>query len=169
MMGGTINAQAYPEEEGEYPIYSTMANKNIVIKAAKDICLKYNNVELSSLNLCNKDSKNLTQEDQDKLLKAITSSSNNRIVITTGTDRMCEIAQNLQNNYPDPTCPIIFTGAIWPLANGLHSDGYDNLENAMFSNLQAPANTYIAMNDIYAPADKVYKDFENKIFKLQIT
>ena len=160
-MGGTIDALAYSEKEGEYPINATMPDDSHALKAMENICSEIN---LTSIAICNKDSKDLKTQDQEKLFQTIKNNSSDRIIVTIGTDRMCEIAQNIQNKHLNLGCPVIFTGAIWPLYNGDHSDGWNNLKQAAFSNPKLAPDIYIAMGDIFTPANQVKKDFENKIF-----
>lgn len=166
-MGGTINAAPYSEKEGEYPVNSTMTNDNLVLDAAKKICANHPQTNLKTIAICNKDSKNLNEHDQDNLLQTLMDTSKisyDRIIVTIGTDKMCKIAKDSQNININLTCPIIFTGSIWPLANGKHSDGWVNLKNAIFTNTNIEPDIYIAMGDIFAPANEVEKDFENKVF-----
>ena len=116
-MGGTIGAQAYSEKDGEYPINTEVNHEKCVENAFKIIC-ENNDAILTTNNICNKDSKCIDNNDLENLSKAITSTPYDRIIVTIGTDKMCEIAQNLQNQHTDLACPVIFTGSIWPLANG---------------------------------------------------
>jgi len=78
---------------------------------------------------------------------------------------MCETARDLLTKTEALTCPVIFTGAIWPLANGPKSDGWDNLSRAaLHRSDDLPPDVYIAMGDLFAKALGVHKDFQQLKF-----
>jgi L-asparaginase/Glu-tRNA(Gln) amidotransferase subunit D len=78
---------------------------------------------------------------------------------------MCETARDLLTKTEALTCPVIFTGAIWPLANGPKSDGWDNLSRAaLHRSDDLPPYVYIAMGDLFAKALGVHKDFQQLKF-----
>lgn len=164
-MGGTIDAAPFSEDN--YPTYSTTTQNGLAEKTVRDLCqtdtkLKY---VPDIIPVCNKDSKDINDADLMGLYNAVKNAEGfSRIVITMGTDRMRETALDILSKNPPLECPVIFTGAIWPLANGEKSDGRKNLEQAIFSNSDLPNGIYIAMGDVFAAAPLVYKDFENKKF-----
>lgn len=169
-MGGTIDSSPYPEQDGQYPLDSTVTGDGHAFQALRNILMQHSGAagkNLATISVCAKDSKHIDQNDIDRLLSTVNAASNagyERIIVTCGTDRMCEIACGLLSSKPIIKCPVVFTGAIWPLSNGAKSDGLQNLYRAAFSGVDVAASVYIAMGDVFAPAGNVYKDFERKIF-----
>ncbi len=169
-LGGTIDAKAYPEGEGDYPSDATPSNSNGGFIVLEELVNKRGNITLSQLRICNKDSKDITEDERGTLLDKIQSTAAERIIVTMGTDTMTETAQWLKAHLTAPPCPVIFTGAIWPLANGAgKSDGYQNLESAAFENPDIKNGIYIAMSGLFEEPKNIYKDFEQKKFVLVST
>jgi L-asparaginase len=85
------------------------------------------------------------------------------IVITHGTDTMCDTAAALAKaSLPDKT--IVLTGAMVPYAFG-SSDGLFNLGSALsFVQVLAPG-VYVAMNGRHFPWDAVRKNRETGVFE----
>ncbi|OIN85603.1 MAG: hypothetical protein AUJ12_08640 [Alphaproteobacteria bacterium CG1_02_46_17] len=170
--GGTIDADPYPENPAAAPfnaIFSQTASaaakelSEIISKEHPDIVC--NHIAYSA-----KDSKNITDEDIKKLAVLILQhfkETPDRILITCGTDRICEIAQKIKDYLPDLPCPVIFTGALIPLANGPISDGTNNLEQALFAKPDAKADIYIAIDGFFTDPRLIYKDFQQRKFVLK--
>lgn len=165
-MGGTIDSKPYSEVPGEYPPNATMNQDYLAARTLRDDLYGDPDIEtLKWIIICNKDSKKVTDADRAKLLRYIKEAQGkfDRIVVTMGTDCMAPTAKFLKENMGEILCPIIFTGAIWPLSNGKKSDGWENLSAAAYKPVIKP-NVYIAMGDVFAPAEFVVKDFERKCF-----
>ncbi len=168
-MGGTIDAAPYSEKDGEYPVNATMTGENRAAVALKDIfCEKapVAKTEIYTFALCDKDSKDVDRRDRDALRTIVLQASKryDRIIVTMGTDRMCETAQDIAGKVERLGCPVVFTGAIWPLANGKKSDGWHNLTSAAFANDNVGQHVYIAMGGVFARAERMKKDFERREF-----
>ena len=107
--------------------------------------------------VCMKDSRSLTQNDRAAIVKAITSSSEKKIIITHGTYTMPDTAKYLEAHLPkDNDKIIILTGSMIPLTGFAPSDAPFNVGFA-FSNLdhQKPG-VYVAMNGkIFSPGEVV--------------
>lgn len=171
--GGTIDSEPYPDNESDYPALSVHNGTSRAFQALEDIIARQNEAPSYRLHhtaLCAKDSKHLSSEDQDAILRQILRESAHwRIVITIGTDRMINIARNLrtqvQNSAFRLPCPVVFTGAIWPLSNGTKkSDGFDNLALATLSYPNLSPDIYVAMHSIMATPDQIEKDFVARTF-----
>lgn len=157
-MGGTIDAE--PFSASNYPVYSTVTNDNLALKALKEIAA--NNID--HIAICNKDSKDLNNQDVEKLIHTIQNAKNyERIIVTLGTDRMTGIAREIKQQIDSLPVPVVFTGAIWPLANGPQSDGWNNLEKAVLAKIDE-TDVYIAMGDVFIPAEYAEKDFKARKF-----
>jgi L-asparaginase len=89
-------------------------------------------------------------------------SSEERIVITHGTDTMVETARALAAGVQHKT--IVITGAMIPYAFG-SSDGLFNLGSALSFAQVLPPGVYIAMNGQHFAWDKVRKNRETGVFE----
>lgn len=165
--GGTIDAAAYPENS-EPPVHSTATDDHRAAKALENIAHHSGlDIELHYNEICNKDSKFISEHDRMILERTVLTKGSNyqRIIVTIGTDCMTDVAQDLaQRLHNQVDCPVVFTGAIWPLANADRSDGIANLRLALLSEPQAKPNIYIAMHDLFLPCTKIRKNFEEKKF-----
>ncbi len=122
------------------------------------------NLELSVTTLMMKDSLEFTELDRATIAKACNESTENKIVITHGTDTMTITAEYLLKACPQKT--IVLTGAMVPYKFG-SSDGLFNLGSALAFVQVLDTGVYIAMNGQYFEAGKVIKNtsegkFENK-------
>lgn len=162
--GGTIDSAPYPDT-GPAPEHSTPTEDHRAEQVLKDIVL--GEATLESIRLTNKDSKLLVTQDFDALEHAVIANQDkfDRILVTIGTDRMTDAAQDLEARLIDPPdVPVVFTGAIWPLANAAKTDGRDNLRLAAFGEPYALPGVYIAMHGLFLPCRDIRKDFELKRF-----
>lgn len=161
--GGTIDAQPYPEDDP--PAVSTPSEDRLSLRTLTAL-IQNQDAALDCIEICNKDSKLIDGKDLDALERAIlTHPGYDRVIVTIGTDRMTGTAQDLKARLRDsPPCPVVFTGAILPLANGETSDGPANLRLAAFGEPKAAPGIYITMHDLFAPCEMIRKDFERQRF-----
>jgi len=108
------------------------------------------------------DSLSMTVADRKKILKECQTSSEDKILITHGTDTMTETAKLLGQFIKDKT--IILTGAMVPYAFG-SSDGLFNLGSALAYLQTLPPGVYISMNGKYFHWDNVRKNKEVGLFE----
>lgn len=170
--GGTIDSEPYPEDESKYPPLSTHTEACHAYQALENIIRHKGGAQyrLHHTALFTKDSKHLDTDDQGAILRQLLRKSAHwRIVVTIGTDRMVEISRNLREQIKQSAfklpCPIIFTGAIWPLSNGKSkSDGFENLELAALGHENLSPDIYVAMHSIMATPDHIKKDIATKTF-----
>ena len=127
-LGGTIDAKAIT---GEYPKYTAQDDKNAAFQALLQIRDSLNKgTTFDQSIIANKDSKNLDEKDFSRLENEIQHAHNyDRIIVTIGTDRLAPTAKEIQEKFESGNlelpCPVIFTGAMWPIANGPDkSDGF---------------------------------------------
>lgn len=110
-------------------------------------------VEISTLMMI--DSLEMTDADRELILRSCVAATEDRIVITHGTDTMEQTARTLGERIRNKT--IVLTGAMVPYKFG-SSDGLFNLGSALaFAQCLAPG-VYVAMNGRRFPWDKVTKD-----------
>jgi len=82
---------------------------------------------------------------------------NAAIVIAHGTDTMVETDIYLKRGLPEPTVPIVLTGAMTPL--GLEgSDGLQPLTESLLAAQLLPPGVYIVMHGSVIPANHARKD-----------
>jgi L-asparaginase len=101
------------------------------------------------------DSLSMTKADREIILLNCKNASEERILITHGTDTMVETARLLARANMEKT--IILTGAMVPYTF-VSSDGLFNLGSAIAFSQILPHGVYIAMNGKYFQADRVQKD-----------
>lgn len=169
-MGGTIDAEAYPEDEALHPVDATPQGSNASYEVIQSFNTAKIPLDIEHIKICDKDSKKYDDNDRAKLLGNILHlhHERDRIIITRGTDRMVETATWLKQALSDYriNCPIIFTGTIWPLNNGpSKSDGFKNLQQAsQFSSRSLFPDVYVTVGNIFMFVNNVKKDFEAKKF-----
>ena len=108
------------------------------------------------------DSLEMSEQDSHSILHNCKKASEDRILITHGTDTMAETAAVLGAGISDKT--IVLTGAMVPYAFG-SSDGLFNLGSALSFVQALPSGVYIAMNGKCFSWDNVRKNRESGIFE----
>jgi len=108
------------------------------------------------------DSLEMTDKDREAILQQCISCSEDKIIITHGTDTMTVTAKLLAEKIKDKT--IVLTGAMIPIKFG-SSDGLFNLGSALAFVQTLPAGIYIAMNGRYFHSDNVRKNRETGVFE----
>jgi len=108
------------------------------------------------------DSLSMSEADRKKILAECQSSSEDKILITHGTDTMTETAQLLGQHITNKT--IVLTGAMVPYAFG-SSDGLFNLGSALAFLQTLPPGVYISMNGRYFHWSNVRKNKEIGLFE----
>ena len=101
------------------------------------------------------DSLEMTPKDREAILQQCISCSEDKIIITHGTDTMTETAGVLAKNINNKT--IVLTGAMIPIKFG-SSDGLFNLGGALAFVQTLPHGIYVAMNGRYFNWDNVRKN-----------
>lgn len=108
------------------------------------------------------DSLDMTDADRSLVVESCRSCSEERIVVTHGTDTMAETARALQQAALPKT--VVVTGAMIPYAFG-SSDGLFNLGSALSFAQVLPRGVWVAMNGRVFPGDRVRKNRATGIFE----
>lgn len=108
------------------------------------------------------DSLEMTDKDRELIINECNQCSEERIVITHGTDTMEDTARVLSKAIFNKT--IILTGAMIPIKFG-SSDGLFNLGSALAFAQTLPAGVYLAMNGKYFNWDNVRKNKQTGTFE----
>ncbi|NOZ74295.1 MAG: asparaginase [FCB group bacterium] len=151
--GGTFDKE-YDEIHGK--LFFTHTHINEILKLGRSQL----NVKITELMLI--DSLEMTAAMRRKILNACREAEENQIVITHGTDTMCETARVLAQARLNKT--IVLTGAMIPYKFGT-SDGLFNMGSALAFAQALPPNVYIAMNGRWFDWDRVRKNRESGIFE----
>ena len=101
------------------------------------------------------DSLQMTENDRNLVAAQCNAATEQRIVITHGTDTMVDTAKLLAEKSPGKT--IVITGAMIPYKFG-SSDGLFNLGSAIAFVQVLPPGVYVAMNGRYFNWDNVRKN-----------
>lgn len=101
------------------------------------------------------DSLEMTEKDREAILQQCSSCSEDKIIITHGTDTMTVTARLLAEKIKNKT--IVLTGAMIPIKFG-SSDGLFNLGSALAFVQTLQHGVYVAMNGRYFNWDNVKKN-----------
>ncbi|MFZ5535798.1 MAG: asparaginase domain-containing protein [Patescibacteria group bacterium] len=112
--------------------------------------------------VCEKDSRDVTDEDRNKLINAIEHTSHSNIVITHGTYTMGQTAKYLNKHFigKDLKKKIILTGSMIPVVGFSMSDAAFNLGYCMASFDHLKPGVYISMNGGIFKPNEVEKNSE---------
>ena len=154
-VGGTID-KVYFDALSEYEVGES--NIGDILNNARV------NFEYDISSLLKKDSLDMTDQDRLIILQAVQDDSNDKIIITHGTDTMIETAKTLsivRNKV------IILTGAMEP-AKFKSSDAIFNLGSAVAAVQALPHGVYLVISGrIFSPdnvkKNRVLKKFEEKM------
>ncbi len=153
LTGGTID-KSYNESSGELEFTGTHIPELLELgRNCTDICI--DQVML-------KDSLQMDDADRQMILTDCISSSEDKIIITHGTDTMVETAKLLGKKKLDKT--IVLVGAMVPFVFK-HSDAMFNVGFAVAVVQTLPAGVYVAMNARVFTWDEVAKNLELGIFE----
>ena len=144
--GGTFDKE-YNELNGELFFKDTHLHEMLRLGRSK--------LELEISTLMMIDSLDMLEEDREQIERACMKSSEERILITHGTDTMQVTAAMLAEKISNKT--IVITGAMVPYKFG-SSDGLFNLGAALAFVQSLPHGVYVAMNGKIFKGDNVMKN-----------
>jgi L-asparaginase len=151
--GGTFDKE-YNELTGQLFFKDTHIDDLLVLGRCK--------VEVAVHTLMMIDSLEMSDQDRDLITTQCNSCTEDRIVITHGTDTMAQTASVLAAKVPNKT--IVLTGAMIPIKFG-SSDGLFNLGSALAFAQTLPHGVYVAMNGRWFAANRVRKNKETGMFE----
>ena len=148
--GGTID-KIYFDKKSQYEVGDPQAG-GVLDRA--NVCFSYD-VE----SILKQDSLDMTDEDRTVIRKAVEAASEDRMVISHGTDTMIDTAKTL-DGITGKT--VVLTGSMYP-AQFRDSDAVFNLGCAVVAAQILPPGIYIAMNgQIFNPHTSVKNVEENR-------
>src|SRR6476619_8005559 len=118
------------------------------------------NVQIRTLIMI--DSLEMTETDRNLIAENCIKASEDKIVITHGTDTMAQTAKVLAEKVKNKT--IVLTGAMIPIKYG-SSDGLFNLGSALAFVQTLQKGVYVAMNGRYFNWDNVRKNKQTGAFE----
>lgn len=121
------------------------------------------NIEINELMLAN--SEDIDNDGLEKIVTACREATEDKIVITHGTNTMVETAELIANSINNKV--IVFTGSIVPFAIG-NSDALFNLGSAFMAVQLLEPGVYITMNGKVFKSDDVKKNFDIGEFQSKI-
>ncbi|MGH8254321.1 MAG: asparaginase domain-containing protein [Steroidobacteraceae bacterium] len=150
--GGTID-KVYFDAKGNYHVGSPMVRELLVHARLREMP--------PITELLRKDSLEMTEEDRQAIRSAVLGSTEDRVLITHGTDTMVETARSL-GGIEGKT--IVLTGALQP-GRFADSDAEFNLGLAFGAVQLCPVGVYVVANGTVFPADGVRKNLEMNCFE----
>ena len=150
--GGTFDKE-YNEINGTLYFKKTHLNEMLELGRAR--------LNLNIETIMMKDSLDMTSSDRDLIVSKCNNTSEDKILITHGTDTMVQTAKLLSNKINNKT--IILTGAMIPYKFG-SSDGLFNLGSSLSFLQVMPKGIYIAMNGNIFNCENVIKNTELGLF-----
>jgi L-asparaginase len=151
--GGTFDKE-YNELTGQLFFKDTHINDLLALGRSK--------VEVAVHTLMMIDSLEMSDQDRELIATQCNSCTEDRIVITHGTDTMAQTASLLAATVANKT--IVLTGAMIPIKFG-SSDGLFNLGSALAFAQTLPHGVYVAMNGRWFAANQVRKNKETGMFE----
>jgi len=109
------------------------------------------------IEVCMKDSRNLTNTDRKNILKAVENSKSNRIIITHGTYTLPDTARYLKANLKNINKVIIFVCSMIPLFGFSPTDAGFNLGYAVAKSQELSKGIYVCMNGRIFVPDEIVK------------
>jgi L-asparaginase len=148
--GGTIE-KVYSEQSGA--VQNVFARINHYVER-----LRLPDNQITVVPLMNKDSLEMTGQDREQILEAVTPRiADAPVVITHGTDTMVETGKLLKRRLSSLNHPLILTGAMTPLGFE-RSDGLQNLTESLFAARTLPPGVWIVIHNQAFDVDHVRKD-----------
>lgn len=142
IMGGTIDSRNDPNLDGE----AVPLRKSLVRKYIESLRL---NLEMQISEICLKDSRGITEDDQENLLRSLNEIDAQHNVVTIGTYRMRDVARFLFSKDAGKNRSIVFTGAMSPLLGSVDEEGQLSPSDAGFNLGYAISQSLHFENGVY--------------------
>jgi len=159
--GGTIE-KTYNEQDGSLKNYSSILTKILD-------SLRLPDLQIQQRNIIFKDSLDMTDEDRDLVLRLTKLEMKNAdaVIILHGTDTLELTGELLYQEIPEPSCPIIFTGAMRPY-EFRDSDAMQNVTESLLAAHLINPGIYVVMHNRLLRFPGVYKDKDKRTFSIRL-
>ena len=153
--GGTFNK-----------IYDPIRGQLVVPRdnRAIEAILKRSVLEIPVEGVVYKDSLEMDEEDRKRVLESIQRAKERSVIVVHGTDTMDRSAAFVASTIKDKM--VIFTGAMVPFSID-PIEATLNLSTAIAHARYFQEGVFIAMQGLFAPYDRIYKDRQRGIFYLK--
>lgn len=158
--GGTIE-KTYNELDGSLRNYSSIMSR--IIES-----LRLPDLEIRQQNIIFKDSLDMDDSDREIILQVTRQAmkSSEAVVILHGTDTLEVTGEKLYNELPNPTCPVIFTGAMQPFVFK-DTDATQNVTEALLAARLLSPGIYLTMHNKVLAFPGVTKDRQAGTFVMK--
>ncbi len=147
--GGTIDSHWDPIRD------TAVANERSIIP---EFVIRLNlPFPFDTTTVCMKDSREVNDEDRQRIIKTIEASNSHDFLITHGTYTMAETARFIKSHLKRKDVTIILTGSFVPFTDIIRSDGGFNMGFAIAQLQHLDPGVYIAMNAQVFEADEAEK------------
>jgi len=159
--GGTIE-KTYNEQDGSLKNFSSILTKILD-------SLRLPDLQIQQRNIIFKDSLDMTDEDRDLVLRLtrLEMKNSDAVIILHGTDTLELTGDLLYRGIPEPSCPIIFTGAMRPY-EFRDSDAMQNVTESLLAARLIDAGIYVVMHNRLLRFPGVYKDKDKRTFTIRL-
>lgn len=155
--GGTIE-KTYDETDG------SLRNVHSVLDSIL-LRLRLHDLDIRHIELMNKDSLDLTEEDRAEILQAVENELDNAdaIIVVHGTDTLSITGELLHQGLKDLSIPVILTGAMRPY-EFRDTDAIQNVTEALLACRLLTSGVYAVMHNKALRFPGVVKDRQNLTF-----
>jgi L-asparaginase len=119
----------------------------------------------STESVTEKDSRDITKEDRQKLLKAVQGTPHSNIIVTHGTFTMADTVEYLNENLSSSDKKVVLTGSMIPISGFSTSDAGFNLGFVIGSFSSLGSGVYLSINGGIFHSNEVRKNEE--IFRFE--
>ena len=146
LTGGTIDSYNKPELDG----LAVPLKESLVKKYIESLQLPYETVFIQ---ICLKDSQELTDNDKEQLIKEIERCGMQHNIVTHGTYTMLDTARYLFNKGVGKDKVVVVTGSMSTLLGSIYESGFLRPSDAQFNLGYAIGETFNLDNGVYQAMD----------------
>lgn len=161
--GGTL-AKGYDAHSGQLVVDNSIVDALLAGLAQPDVEIDV--VPLLGTDSLGKDSLDMDAEDRQAILEAARQGVDkaDAIVITHGTDTLCQTSALLAANLPDLAVPVVFTGAMVP-HSCQGSDARQNVSQALMACRLLPPGVHIVFHGRHLDGARAAKNYDTLTFE----
>lgn len=156
--GGTID-KTYNEHKGLLDNFATVLDRILA-------GLRLPDIDIHHIEVMNKDSLYMDDGDRQQILEAVNTAQgqSHGILITHGTDTLEKTGEFLHRNHPDPTVPVVLTGAMRPY-EFRDTDAVQNVTESLLAVRLLPPGYYVVLHNRVLQFPGVVKNREDLVFE----
>lgn len=148
MTGGTIDSYYDPVKGTAVP------TEHSYIPTFVPLLQLYEDSEFTEVFM--KDSRDITDEDRQKVLDTIEKSASERIIVTHGSYTVVDTARYVEKNLKNKNKAVIFVCSLIPIMGFTPTDAGFNLGYAVAQSQELPKGVYVCMNGrVFTPEEVI--------------